>query len=168
MSLSETQPTGRRRALLLLAALPLAACGFTPVYGPGGAGTALRGQVAFAEPKDGNDFAFVAQLEDRIGRNSAARYQLDYRIRTSESALAVTAEEDINRINITGVANYTLTDVSTGTELQGGEVSSFTAFASSGSPVATMAARRDAEARLMTILADQVVTRLLAGTAPGA
>lgn len=163
MSSSETSLKNRRSVLALFAVLPLAACGFTPVYGPGGAGNALRGQVEFAEPRDGLDFDLVSQLEDRIGRPNGARYRLDYEIRTSESALAVTVEEDINRINITGVAAFTLTDLATGEQVQGGEVSTFTAFASSGSPVAIMAARRDAETRLATILADRIVTRLLAG-----
>jgi hypothetical protein len=36
-------------------------------------------------------------------------------------------------------------------------------FASSGSPVATAAARRDAQERLMVALADQIAARLLAG-----
>ena len=167
MSLSETQPRTRRAVLTLLAALPLAACGFTPVYGPGGTAGALRGQIEFAPPEDRLGFELVSQLENRIGRTNGARFQLDYDIQTSESALAVTVEEDINRINITGVAAYALTDISTGEQVQGGEVSSFTAFASSGSPVAINSARRDAETRLMTILADQIVTRLLAG-APAA
>jgi LPS-assembly lipoprotein len=43
-------------------------------------------------------------------------------------------------------------------------VESFTAFSAAGSPVATQAAERDAEQRLMTILADQLVTRLIATT----
>ena len=45
----------RRRFLGLMLALPLgaglSACGFEPVYGPNGAGTALRNQIAFQAPE---------------------------------------------------------------------------------------------------------------------
>ncbi|MDG4646813.1 LPS assembly lipoprotein LptE [Roseibacterium sp. SDUM158017] len=153
----------RRSFLALLGALPLAACGFTPVYGPGGTGGAVRGRVDFADPDSALEFSLVARLEDRIGRAAGAQYLLDYTIRTRESALALTGAEDINRININGTATFTVTDTATGAQVQSGEVTTFTAFASSGSPVATTAARRDAEQRLMIALADQIVSRLLAG-----
>ena len=39
-----------RRAALAVALLA-AGCGFTPVYGPGGAGTRLHGQVRVADPQ---------------------------------------------------------------------------------------------------------------------
>jgi LPS-assembly lipoprotein len=154
----------RRRFLALMAALPLAACGFTPVYGPGGSGRALQGQMTFAEPDSGLSFGLVSRLEDRLGRAGAgAVWTLDYSIETSESALALTGTDDINRINISGTVTYRVTETATGVQVQAGEVSTFTAFASSGSPVATAAARRDAEERLMIALADQIVSRLLAG-----
>lgn len=158
MSLSD-----RRQFLALLGLLPLAACGFTPVYGPGGSGNALQNRVAFAAPDTPLAFSFVARLEDRIGRADGAPYLLSYRIDISESALAVTDTDDINRINVAGTITYAVTDTATDVQVQAGEVSTFTAYASSGSPVATSAAQRDAQERLMTILADQIVSRLLAG-----
>jgi LPS-assembly lipoprotein len=153
----------RRRFLALFGALPLAACGFTPVHGPGGTGNAVRGQVAFAEPDDALAFGLVSRLEDRLGRASGGPYLLDYSIRTSQSSLALSETDDINRINITGTIGFTVTQTATGARVQSGEVSTFTAYATSGSPVATSAARRDAEERLMIALADQIVARLLAG-----
>jgi LPS-assembly lipoprotein len=42
------------------------------------------------------------------------------------------------------------------------EVSNFTGYSTFGTPVATQAAERDAEARLMQMLADQMLTRLVA------
>jgi LPS-assembly lipoprotein len=55
-----------------------------------------------------------------------------------------------------------VTETASDVQVQAGEVSTFTAYASSGSPVATAAARRDAQERLMIALADQIVARLLA------
>ena len=43
-----------------------------------------------------------------------------------------------------------------------GNVGGFTGYSATGSTVATTAARTDAQDRLMVILADQIVTRLIA------
>lgn len=155
----------RRRFLTLLAVAPLAGCGFTPVYGPGGTGRALRGQVQVAAPDTRLGFQLVARLEERLGLPQAAIYSLDHRIQTSESGLAITGTNDITRINIDGTVTFTLTEIATGRERLAGSVSTFTAYSTTSTPVATSAARRDAEDRLMTALADQVMSRLLASSA---
>ena len=46
-----------------------------------------------------------------------------------------------------------------------GQVDNFTSYSASGTTVATLAAQRDAEARLMVILADQVINKLTAEAA---
>ena len=43
-----------------------------------------------------------------------------------------------------------------------GTVQSFTSYSATGSTIATLAAQRDARARLMQILADQIAQRLAA------
>lgn len=155
----------RRHVLTLLATAPLAACGFTPVYGPGGNGQALRGQVRVAAPDTRLGFQLVARLEERLGRPRAEAYRLDYRIETTESGLAISGTNDVTRINIAGTVRFTLTELATGAEPLAGEVSTFTAYSTTFTPVATAAARRDAEDRLMTALADQLMSRLLAASA---
>jgi LPS-assembly lipoprotein len=165
MSSSETPLLHRRRLLVLLGAVPLSACGFTPVYGPGGAGRVLQDRLAFAEPGDVLSFNLVARLEDRLGRAAAPDYTLGYAIATAESELAVTGTDDVNRVNISGTVDFSVTEIASGATVQSGEVATFTAFATTGSPVATLSARRDAQQRLMTALADQIVTRLMAGAA---
>jgi LPS-assembly lipoprotein len=157
MSLSD-----RRQFLALLGVAPLAACGFTPVYGPGGSGSIVQGRVAVAAPDDPLAFSLVARLEDRIGRASAGPYLLSYRIETSESALALSDTDDINRINVSGTIGYAVTVTCRDVLVLVGVVSTFTDYGCSGSPVATAAARRDAQERLMIALADQIVARLLA------
>jgi len=161
MSLSD-----RRSFLGLLAAAPLAACGFTPVYAPGGAGTALRGRIRAAEPDTRLEFQLVSRLEERLGRGDGAFYDLSYDLTTGSSGLAITGADDITRVNITGLLRYAVADAATGAQVHAGEVSTFTAYSTTGSPVATAAARRDAEDRLMVALADQLVSRLVA-SAPG-
>jgi len=150
---------------MLFAVAPVAACGFTPVYRASNSGNSIRGRVDFAPPSNPLAFSLVSRLEDRIGRSNGGPYLLSYGISTSESALAISETDDINRIQIAGTIEYRVTETVTDVQVQAGEVSTFAAYATSGSPVATAAARRDAEDRLMITLADQLVARLLASSA---
>lgn len=154
----------RRTLLALIAALPLAACGFEPAYGPTGPARALLAQVSFAAPTDKNEFDLVERLEERLGRTSTGRYALSYRIETTASGLAVTPTDDVTRFNIDGRVSYALTDTGGDTVLSA-VATAFTSYSTSGTTVSTVAAREDAFQRLMVILADQIVTRLVAGSA---
>jgi LPS-assembly lipoprotein len=153
----------RRTFLTLLAAAPLAACGFTPVYGPNGAGNALRYRLRIEPPDTRLGFVLVARLEDRLGRAQAPTHVLTWDIETSARGLAITGTDDITRINLNGTLTFAVTEAGSDLRVQSGEVSTFTAYSTTGSPVATAAARRDAEDRLMVALADQLVSRLLSG-----
>jgi LPS-assembly lipoprotein len=154
----------RRTFLTFLAAAPLAGCGFAPVYAPGGAGLALRGRVEVAAPDTRLGFVLVARLEERLGLPETPDYLREYRITTSETDLAITGTNDITRINITGSVAFTLIEADTQTQLLTDTVSTFSAYSTTSTSVATAAARRDAEDRLMTALADQVMSRLLASS----
>jgi LPS-assembly lipoprotein len=92
----------RRQFLALLGVAPLAACGFTPVYGPGGTAARCRAASRSRRRTDPLAFSLVSRLEDRIGRASRGPYLLSYRISTSETALALSDTDDINRINVSG------------------------------------------------------------------
>ncbi|QBF33799.1 LPS assembly lipoprotein LptE [Thalassococcus sp. S3] len=150
-----------RRTLLMLP-LALAACGFTPVYGTGGNAQALRGQVLVDAPINRDSFLLVQNLEQRLGRASAARYALALDLNVAEEGLAVTRQNVTARINLVGTASYALRDLTTGNVVHSGSVENFTGYSTTGSTVETLAAERDARARLMTILADQITTRLYA------
>lgn len=152
----------RRLFLLGLATLPLAACGFTPAYGPEGGAGALRGRVAVQTPVSKGDFDFVSRLESRIGRGEAAAYDLGYSIAATRQSGGITAANETTRYTLRGTATWTLTDRASGSRVAGGEVSAFTSWSATGTTVAGLAAEDDAARRLMVMLADQVVIRLLA------
>jgi LPS-assembly lipoprotein len=154
----------RRTFLTLLVAAPLAGCGFAPVYAPGGAGLALRNRVLVAAPDTRLGFVLVSRLEARLGRADTAAFALDYTFSTSETGLAITGANDITRVNITGTVDFTLTDLATDSEILTDSVSTFAAYSTTGTSVATASAERDAQDRLMTALADQMVSRLLAAS----
>lgn len=148
----------RRR--LLLAPLALAACGFQPVYAPGGSGAALQNRITVSAPQDRDTYILVRELETRLGRSNNAAYALDLTVSTFEEGLAVDRAGDINRFNLVGKAEYALRDLTSGNVITSGSEENFTAYSTTGTTVATLAAEQDAQVRLMTILADQIVTRL--------
>ena len=150
------------RRTLLLGSLALGGCGFTPVYGPGGAAEGLRGRIAFDAPFDRAGFDFVRQLEDRLGQPRNPRWQLSASIRRSQERIAVTSEGVANRFQILGRADYALRETGSDRTVTSGSVENFVSYSATRTAVATRAARDDAEARLMRILADQVADELLA------
>ena len=152
----------RRKFLFSLAALPLAGCGFEPAYGTRGQAQKLRNQVKFQDPTTRESFELVEQLERRLGPTQTATYQLRYKIRTSRERLAVTRQEITTGYNLLGTVDYTLTDLRNGKLVTQGKVSNFTTYSAISNNVATRAAQQDARKRLMVILADDIVTRLIA------
>jgi LPS-assembly lipoprotein len=126
-----------RRLFLLSGLAALAGCGFAPAYAPGGGGAALMGRIEIAPPDTRAGFLLTQELEGRLGRPTDARYVL-------------------------GRVDYTVQDRQTDAVVTRGTVENFTGYSTFDTPVATQAAERDAEARLMTMLADQLLTRLAA------
>lgn len=155
--------SSRRNVLLGGVALAgaLAGCGFTPVHGPGGSAEGLRGSVRVDAPDTREGFAFVEQMEQRLGRSSAPRYDLSYTIETEEQGLAITGSNFVTRFNVEGVIRYAVRPVGAKDPVTEGVVTAFTSYSASGSTISTLASERDAQARLMVILADRLVARLL-------
>lgn len=153
------------RRSLLLAPLLLAACGFTPAYGPQGSAGKLTETVWVQDPEDKHAFDLVERLEERLGRPEDTRYDLAYTITTESVGVGITSDNKITRYNLKGVVDYALTERATGVRVTGGRVQSFTAYSATGSTVAQLAAEEDAGLRLMRILADQIVARLIAASA---
>ncbi|WP_102224387.1 LPS assembly lipoprotein LptE [Acidimangrovimonas sediminis] len=152
----------RRSVLIALGALPLAACGFTPAYAPGGPAAGLRGKIRADDPTSRDAFDFVGELEARLGTPDGPRFTLGYSLSVGESGSALTPDGVTGRYNVTGSVNYTLRDAQTGATVSTGKAQSFVSYGATGSTVATLSAQADAHRRLMVILADEVVTRLLA------
>lgn len=155
-----------RRALVAVGlAAALAGCGFTPVYAPGGSGAGLSGMIRADAPDTRDGFDFVARIEERLGRSDAPRYALRYQIRTRDEGVGITPSAETTRFNLFGAVTYRLMDLETEAEVANGLAESFTGYSATRFTVSTDAVERDARQRLMKILADQVVTELIA-TAP--
>ncbi len=155
----------RRSFILSLAAL--SGCGFTPVYGPRGQATALRGQIRAREPENANEFLLVRHIEERFGRPESMRYLLEYSLETREQGLAITPAQETTRFQVLGRATFALRDTASGQVVARGAVSGFTGYSATGTTISTKTAREDAYRRLMVILADKITARLLAAPPPG-
>lgn len=151
----------KRRQFITLAGAALTGCTFTPAYAPGGPAAALQGAIRVDAPSDKNAFDLVERLEERLGRPQGDRYRLSYTIRTESIGVGVTPENATTRYNLRGTVDWVLKNAA-GTPLAEGTAASFTSWSATGSTVAGLTAEEDAAYRLMRILADQIVTRLLA------
>ncbi|WGW04992.1 LPS assembly lipoprotein LptE [Tropicibacter oceani] len=151
----------KRKFLLGALVLGLGACGFTPVYGPQGTGNRLLGRIALEAPKTPNDYAFNARFEERMGRASSGPYLLSVKKTVDQQDLGSTSTGNTTRYRLLGRASYSLTDAGTKAVLIEGQTDGFTGYSTTGSTVATLAAERAAEQRLMVILADQVIDKLI-------
>ncbi len=150
------------RRTLLLAPLALVACGFEPVYGPGGNGTVLQDRVQVDAPGDQDSYVLVRELEERLGRGDNAKFALSTSIRTSLAQLAIDREGDTNRFNRVAVVDYALRNLDNGSIVTSGQVENFVGYSATGTTVETLAGAQDAQERLMIIIADQIVARLYA------
>ncbi|WP_371170061.1 LPS assembly lipoprotein LptE [Aliiroseovarius sp. 2305UL8-7] len=146
----------------ILSLATLSACGFTPVYGPGGSAEGLRGSVTVAAPSDANSYVLVQRLEERLGRNLSAPYELNYTITTRSEGVGVTPRQEITRTQILGAISFSVVSNATGEVVEEGSVSNFTSYSTEGSTVSTASVERDAQRRLMVMLADMMVTRFIA------
>lgn len=153
-------PERLSRRAVLTGLLAVSACGLTPVYGPGGAGNRLFGKVRMRDPDSFEDFAFNTRMAERLG-GEGSLYELDYRLSVGVVSQAITSNQVTTRYSLNGTVEFALTD-SRGVVLSRGQVSNFSSYSTTGTTIATLAAEADARKRLSRMLADQVVTRLLA------
>ena len=150
------------RRFVLLAPLALAACGFTPIYGPGGNGQTLQNRVLVDPPGSQDSYLLVRELEERLGRSSDPAFALSMIINTSEARLAIDREGDTGRFNLIGVVQFSLRSLDSGQVVTSGTVENFVGYSATGTTVETLAGEQDAQKCLMNVIADQIVTRLYA------
>lgn len=148
----------RRKVLIFLTALPLGACGFTPLYAPGGTLRELRDRIRVADPHTRNDFTLKSELESRLGMGGD--FDLDYRIELDESDAGITPDQVITRRQIDGTVRFVLTDRATGAVLMDREVEASTSYGTTSTTASTDFARTAALDRLMVIIADRIVAQL--------
>lgn len=154
--------SSRRQILAAaLAVVGLSACGFTPAYGPQGGAQGLQSAIAIAAPVTRADYLLVRRLEERLGRPAAVRLSLAYDTTLRTESLGTTEDGRTTRVQLVGTTTITITRPNQEEPLHTSTVSAFTGYSPTGTTVSTLAAERDGEERLMVILADKIVDRLL-------
>ena len=140
----------------LLLTLGIASCGFTPVYGPNSKIATELSDIVIAPPKsDRASYLFVRELEFRIGRNLDGGKVLEHDIQISEQGFVIA----VNRIRMTGRANYKVISIKDNKLLFSGSVDNFVSYNADDSVLST--ASRKPEEQLIAILADQITTELI-------
>ena len=152
------------RRTTFLGLLGLAGCGFVPVYGET---SAIRGKFAFDTGNSVLGFHLGARLSDRLGAPDGPAYVIKVTARATERSAAITAQGQQARFNLIGIADWSIVATATGQQIATDRSEAFTSYAATSSTVATQATRDDARNRLAVILADMIVTRVLALASTG-
>lgn len=164
----------RRRDFLILmrrsaaagALLPLAACGFTPLYAEREEGLSASAEMATIRIDPLRDRVGQQMhnfLRDRLNPNGqpiSPSYQLSLQITESLSELGVRRDETATRANLRLSTSFLLRDASSGEALLSGRSTSTTSYDILENPFATTISERDARERALREVADDIQTRL--------
>jgi LPS-assembly lipoprotein len=146
-----------KRALILLALLPLAGCGFRPLYGD----AKLEPQLSsiYVEPvaeRDGYELRnTLINLLGSDGRETGKVYHLRIALVETNQGVALENNATITRYNDTLTVNYTLSDAK-GTEVTHGTQTSLSSYNVVSSPYATLSAQQDSDKRAAQDIAERI------------
>ncbi|MEO1314492.1 MAG: LPS assembly lipoprotein LptE [Pseudomonadota bacterium] len=149
-----------RRRFLALSAVPLAGCGFTPLYGEGSAARNLQGRIRVDVLEGRFGFDLRERLVTRLGPPSNPSFNLKVRTTSEQDSRAIRADNTTSRFTLSILAEFQVIERATGAQVFQDTAQAFTAYSAVASAFATREAEADAFNRLATTLADQIVLRL--------
>lgn len=151
----------RRRALALIACAPLGACGFSPASIESGGAGSYRGQFEIQVEGGREGFVLEDSLLDRLGESAGSPpYRLIVRLELESFETAAPGATGVGRRALDGTAKFEVIDRADGSVLLSDKVSSWTSWKETRRTAATLAARRDAEDRVLEQLAYRIVERI--------
>lgn len=151
------------RALLLIGALTLSACGLAPVYsgGSNSAPAVLMTQVEIAPIPDRSGFLVRQALIDRFGKPAATpTYRLEVALDDQILAFGVRGDNSAARERRTLRARYQLVDIATNAVLVDATAGSDAGIDRVSSNYAVVAAETTALERLSVEIAQQITARI--------
>ncbi|MFN2099490.1 LPS assembly lipoprotein LptE [Altererythrobacter sp. MF3-039] len=150
------------RALAILLAATLSACGLQPMYAGGGSGVVAQGLSEIVVPAIPGRRGWLVRnaLEERLGvaGEGSARYRLDVRLDDDLEALGVLNDDTISRERRILRARYQLVDIASGDILLDDTAGSDAGIDVVSSEYATIAAEQTALENLSREIADLIVT----------
>lgn len=157
----------RRAVMALIFMLPLAACGFEPLYGnrqqAGDAAFNDFHQIKIATIPERGGQMLRNELVDRMnyrGEPSQPLYELRVSLKEEKRDVFVRSDEVATAVDITLTADYELVDRRNGTILTRGNPRSVNRYNVLASPYATLTSADDARRRAAKQLAEDIRTRL--------
>jgi len=156
----------RRRALGVLPALALGACGFEPLYGgEGGGATVVAAEgIGIAAIPSRIGIQLRNNLIDRLtprGEPATPRYSLDIKVSSDKEGLAIQRDAFVSRYNLRVNAEFRLFDRQADrAPVLVGKAFSLAAFNVVRADFANIAAERDAEDRAAREIANDISQRV--------
>ena len=151
---------GRRKALALIACAILGSCGFSPASTENGAGS-YRGQFEIQVEGGREGFVLEDSLLDKLGEPvGSPPYRLIVGLEFEAFETAAPGATGVGRRALDGTAKFEVIDRADGNILLSDKVSSWTSWKETRRTAATLAARRDAEDRVLKQLAYRIVEQI--------
>lgn len=152
-------------SLALSLTLGLTACGFHPLYGDykSGVPAADFAGVYIAPISDRSGQQLRNFLIERVnfnGQPTRPLYTLTVSLSVQGSGLALSRDNTTTRSSLTATAHYTIADTATGKVIERGTSRATDSYDVLVSDYATLAARDDANTRVLRELSDDIQTRL--------
>ena len=154
-----------RGPVILLMAVVLASCGFTPMYGSGGVSTsdtvvAALSQVDVRPITERRGMVLRQQLDEKLHPSGMrnTRYDLQVRLASRTQELSVRKDSTTSRANLILTANFILWDGTA--RLLRDRVRSTVSYNILDDQYATIASERDAENRALKQISDEIRVRL--------
>ena len=146
----------------LLISVFLVGCSFQPAWvAKNQKAEILWERVDFKEAKTSNEFRLNRYLASRLGKAADAELFLKYELFTEAKRSALSFDGKAFRIRIHGVVKFSLIQNSKNSILFTSSVRDSAAYSDARLAVTDEASERDAYARLMVLLGDRIVDKLL-------
>ena len=142
--------------------LPLAACGFEPIYGVDKPANRIRGKINVEVSNGRNAFELRDRLNERLGApEGTPTYILKYKSNVVPKNLTISKDNDVTRYTLQGETSFELIDILTQKIVYQNNIVSNTAYSATAGTYPIAIAERDANVRLSRDMADKIVTLLL-------
>ena len=150
------------RRWILFGVLPLAACGFEPIYGVDKPANRIQGKISVEVSNGRNAFELRDRLNERLGTpEGTPTYILKYKTNVVPKNLTISKDNDVTRYTLQGETSFELIELLTQKVVYKNTIVSNTAYSATAGTYQTAIAERDANVRLSRDMADKIVTLLL-------
>lgn len=149
--------------MLLLAALTLGGCGFTPLYATPGVSPGLAA-IEVVAPQGRVGYLLREDLDDALGHDKgvAPRWRLQMNVAQARDPRGLTQQDVAERYELGITVSYSLIEVASGKTVHNATVASHVSYDAADAPYAGIAARQDSQERAASDAARRIQLDLAA------